>query len=145
MEDIDKICVIDASIVLAWLLPEEKHEHQVNNLLLLHSKKTINLIVPSLCTYEVLNGIKSAILRKRITIAKTPEILEKYQMLEIEEIKPAMMKLFELSYQNNISVYDAAYVELAQRKNCNFYTADKKLYDKLKGKLPFIKFIADFK
>lgn len=145
MEDTGNIFVIDASIILAWLLPKEKHQKQVDNLFLLHTQKTISLTVPTLCTYEVVNGIKSAILRKRITIAKTPEILEKYQMLEIEELKPVMMRLFELSYQNNISVYDAAYVELAQRKGWSFYTADEKLYDKLKGKLSFVKFIADFK
>ena len=38
-----------------------------------------------------------------------------------------------LSERYRITLYDAAYLELARRLKCEFVTFDKKLYEKVKG------------
>src|SRR3989339_351481 len=38
-----------------------------------------------------------------------------------------------LSKRYGITLYDASYIELAQRLKCRFITADRKLYEKVKG------------
>ena len=53
--------------------------------------------------------------------------------------------IFNLAQKHKLSIYDCSYIILAESLDCNFYTADKRLYDKLKGRLSFIKFITDFK
>ena len=39
----------------------------------------------------------------------------------------------ELAFQYGLTIYDASYIAISNKKNCEFVTADEKLYEKLKG------------
>jgi len=44
-------------------------------------------------------------------------------------------KVFQNAQELKITFYDASYITLMQQKDCEFVTADKKLYEKLRKKL----------
>ena len=58
--------VLDASAVLSILLPDEKHENISKKIISLFDQENVSFIAPHLLKYEVTNGLKIAVIRKRI-------------------------------------------------------------------------------
>ena len=42
-------------------------------------------------------------------------------------------------------IYDSLYAALAELRGCEFWTADKRFYDAVKGGLPFVKYLVHYK
>ena len=120
--------VLDASMTLAWLFEDEQTDQVL---------ATINHVymggasVPPLWRYEVANGLQMAIRRQRITPDYRTRCLDKIDELPItidpdgvSEIWSTTIKLADLY---RLTVYDAAYLELALRLDCPLATLDKDL------------------
>ena len=58
--------VLDASVVLKWYLPDEDHGQAALELLDLYLSDDLEIIVPSLLEYEIINGLWVAQKRGRI-------------------------------------------------------------------------------
>ncbi len=120
--------VLDASMTLAWLFEDEQTDQVL---------ATINHVymggasVPPLWRYEVANGLQIAIRRQRITPDYRTRCLDKIDELPItidpdgvSEIWSTTIKLADLY---RLTVYDAAYLELAQRRRLPLATLDAAL------------------
>ena len=120
--------VLDASMTLAWLFEDEQTDQVL---------ATINHVymggasVPPLWRYEVANGLQMAIRRQRITPDYRTRCLDKIDELPItidpdgvSEIWSTTTKLADLY---RLTVYDAAYLELAQRRRLPLATLDAAL------------------
>ena len=120
--------VLDASMTLAWLFEDEQTDQVL---------ATINHVymggasVPPLWRYEVANGLQMAIRRQRITPDYRTRCLDKIDELPIKidpdgvsEIWSTTIKLADLY---RLTVYDAAYLELAQRRRLPLATLDAAL------------------
>lgn len=118
--------VADASIVVKWFLEEAFSE---NARLLRDSFLTGKLIisVPTLLFYEALNAIRYSGLYKEDELALVGRALIKYGFDVWEPKGKLIEKMATLSLEKNVSVYDAAYLALAQQLGSTFYTADKEL------------------
>ena len=72
--------------------------------------------------------------------------MESIYAMDIYIITPTvevMRKSVEIALKNDITVYDAVYVSLAELLECRFITADKKLVNACRD-LDFIVFLKDF-
>ena len=120
--------VLDASMTLAWLFEDEQTDQVL---------ATINHVymggasVPPIWRYEVANGLQMAIRRQRITPDYRTRCLDKIDELPItidpdgvSEIWSTTIKLADLY---RLTVYDAAYLELAQRRRLPLATLDAAL------------------
>ena len=120
--------VLDGSMALAWLFEDEQTDQVL---------ATINHVymggasVPPLWRYEVANGLQMAIRRQRITPDYRTRCLDKIDELPIKidpdgvsEIWSTTIKLADLY---RLTVYDAAYLELAQRRRLPLATLDAAL------------------
>lgn len=132
MDVIVKTFVIDASVVLAWLLPDEMYKPPANRILTSFGQKTIDLVAPTILLYEILNGITASLLRKRIDTLFSEKLLFSYQSLEILLKEPDEKHILEVSAETSLSSHDSAYISLALQKNKPLITADKKLYNTIK-------------
>jgi predicted nucleic acid-binding protein len=45
---------------------------------------------------------------------------------------------------NRPRAYDTAYLALAQIHNCDFWTADEKLYNAVQGELPWVNWVGNY-
>jgi predicted nucleic acid-binding protein len=110
--------VIDSSIALAWALPDEASK-EAERFLSRISIRSI-LWVPALWWYEMANALLMAERRKRLTEAERISLMELYRKLPIRTdmvLDPDRMWHFHaLAIGYNLSAYDAAYLELAQRR-----------------------------
>jgi predicted nucleic acid-binding protein len=120
--------VVDSSVAVAWCFPDEQDAYSQAILDALASKKAF---VPYLWHLEVANTLLVGERRKRSTQANTVAWLGFLAHLPItvdEETKlHAFGDITNLGRSQNLSAYDAAYLELAMRRGLPLATLDEKL------------------
>ena len=121
--------VIDSSTALAWALPDETSK-EAERFLSRISVENI-LWVPALWWYEIANALLMAQRRKRLTEAGRIRLIELYQKLPVRTDmmldSHIMGRFHTLAMEYNLSAYDAAYLELAQRRGLGLGTMDRHL------------------
>jgi predicted nucleic acid-binding protein len=116
--------VIDASIVLAWGL-EEDSPAAGGALTRLEADQAF---APSLWWFEVRNGLIVGERRGRIQEMRTVEFLRALAELAVSfDASPDENKMIELARKHRLTVYDAAYLELAVRRGFPLATLDEPL------------------
>jgi len=122
--------VVDSSIALALALPDEISE-QADHFFRRITNGSV-LWVPALCWYEIANALMGAQRRKRLTEGDRMRLIELYRMLPIRTDtvldSDAMCRFHALAMEYELSAYDAAYLELAQRKGLGLATLHKRLH-----------------
>lgn len=126
IKNIPKEAVVDASFCLAFLFPDESSS-VVDKVFESYQKGGIKLLSSPLLPYEVLNGIRSCLLRKRIAESRAKKLGSSFIMLEIPYGKIDFKKTFQLCLKHNISFYDATYLFLSKAKKLPLFTFDKDL------------------
>lgn len=120
--------VLDCSVTLAWLFDDEQDAYADAILARLPS---IEMIVPRLWHLEVANVLVSNERRGRCTQADSTNWFAFLSNLPIsvdrETELHAWSDTMTLARQHGLSVYDAAYLELALREQLPIATSDKKL------------------
>ena len=137
--------VLDASIAVKWLNPYESLADKANLIRDDYERGAVSLIVPVFWEYEVTNGLNKAVARGQLTEGEGREALALLLSLPVQKepwLSPQDSYELARSYQR--SVYDSWYVHLAKQRGCEFWTADRKLYNALKGTVPWIKWLADY-
>ncbi len=120
--------IIDSSVAIAWCFPDEQDTYSQS---VLDALATERAIVPDLWHLEVANTLMVGERRKRSTQANTVTWLGFLTSLPIsidEETRShAFGDTLSLAREHNLSVYDAAYLELAMRRGLPLATLDDKL------------------
>lgn len=121
--------VLDCSLALAWALPDETSK-RADRFLAEVSRKSV-LWVPALWWYEMANALTMAQRRQRLAEADRMRLVELYGMLPIQTdihlIPDVMWRFHVLAEEYGLSAYDAAYLELAQRRGLGLATLDRRL------------------
>jgi predicted nucleic acid-binding protein len=118
--------VVDASVALAWALPDEISPYADAVLAVVEQD---GMRVPELWTRELANGLAVAYLRKRITYADEAAFLLalSYLSIDVEERAPAVTAVRNgtaAAMRYGLTAYDAAYVDLAVRESLTLATLD---------------------
>ncbi|MDR2971485.1 MAG: type II toxin-antitoxin system VapC family toxin [Bacteroidales bacterium] len=121
--------ILDTSFVGAMIIPDE-NDREIEKL-----HDTINSedvrYAPQLLWYEIANIFKNLIRRKRFTRDRVIELMPYLETLDIttdfESGVNYSQKLLRLSSAYDINSYDAAYLELAERKKAVLCTLDSSL------------------
>jgi predicted nucleic acid-binding protein len=120
--------VLDSSIALAWCFVDEATPVTEE---ILESLETNKAIVPSLWPLEIANSLSLSLRKKRIDDAGVFKFLERIESLQIaidnETILHALTDTFALSCHCELTAYDAAYLELAQRLDIPLASKDRQL------------------
>lgn len=117
--------VLDASIVLDWAFPDESHPAAEAAARLLEDEEAL---VPALLWFEVRNGLLAGERRGRLTRARVTAFLAKLALLPLTADRaPDEAVLLDLARAHGLTVYDAAYLELACRHGAKLATLDRQL------------------
>ena len=121
--------VFDSSFISALIIPDEKNP-KVDRMRV-SIKEDDEVFVPQLLWYEITNIFKNLMLRKRYNFN---EVLQFFPLLiairitvDFETGVKYSEKLFCLCNDYKLSSYDAAYLELAERKKAVLCTLDENL------------------
>jgi predicted nucleic acid-binding protein len=117
--------VVDASVAGSWLLPDENHPEAINAL---DRLKDDEAFVPVLLWFEIRNLLLTSERRRRITPAQTAAALNVLQGLPLHvDDKAESDTTLQLARDHRLTVYDAAYLELAVRRRVPLLTFDEQL------------------
>ena len=122
--------VVDSSVALAWVYSEETTEAISEVLARLTDR---GAWVPALWRLEVANVLEVNVRRGRHDAAFRDAALADPAVLPIsidaETDRQAWAATLRLAARHRLTVYDAAYLELAQRRGLPLATLDKELRD----------------
>ncbi len=121
--------VLDASTALGWMLdrPVPARASQARNLII----DGATPVIPALWRHEVANAIVMAERRGRLTSGQVVTLAADLEdFLQAVEVDPLLVRasvLIETAQRTHLTVYDAAYLELALRRKAPLATLDEKL------------------
>ena len=120
--------VLDASIAIAWCF-EDEADPAVDGLL--DSLKAQGAVVPALWPLEVTNVLLQAERRGRITMVTVDGRRAAFEALPITVDTTSWLRtgaaILGLARLHGLTIYDAAYLELATRQRLPLATRDKAL------------------
>ena len=117
--------VLDSSVALAWLLQHETNERTDA---LADRLEQENAHVPSIWSLEVGNALMTALRRKRISNGDFERCISALSALPIEvDAAAGLAGVLLIAQRFGLTSYDAAYLELAQRRGLPLATLDEKL------------------
>ncbi|HZV34182.1 MAG TPA: type II toxin-antitoxin system VapC family toxin [Verrucomicrobiae bacterium] len=121
--------IIDSSVAVGWVHPAQANE--LTRQLLEEAKNGPAIYVPALWHLEIANTLLVFVRRKLIAEAQRQIGLTLLSQLRIiiddETNRLAFSTISELAAKHSLSVYDAAYLELARRKSLPLATRDEAL------------------
>ena len=120
--------VLDSSVTMAWCFEDESTAY---------TKRILNLIaeggatVPAIWPLEIANAVLVGVRAKRLAPLDGNRFLQMIRALPIRTDVVAATVVFEATFNlakdQDLSSYDASYLELAIRENCPLATLDAKL------------------
>ncbi len=121
--------VLDSSVALSWCFEDE---HTPARLALLERVTQAGALAPQLWPLEVLNGLLMAERRNRLDARRRRRLAGFLQQLPIsldaQTATQAWAASASLAERFRLTVYDAAYLELAQRSELALATLDQDLH-----------------
>ncbi len=115
--------VVDASTALSWCFPDEAAAFPTEEAM---------ATVPAVWPLEVANGLLMGERRGRITLAQVTrlaELLLAALEVQVDHASDAFKDVLPIAREHRLSVYDAACLELAIRRDLPLATGDGKLAD----------------
>lgn len=140
--------VVDTSIAIKWALNEEDSNIALA-LLNEWTDKDMEVIAPSLLAYEATNALYRNIRKGDILFSDAEQGLNEV-ILKLVEIEPEVdfdihTRAMELAHQFGLpAAYDAHYLALAEYEDCELWTADTRLWNSIKGKLTWVRWMGDY-
>jgi predicted nucleic acid-binding protein len=120
--------VVDASMTIAWLFAAER---TAGPKLVLRRVVTEGAVVPSLWRLEVANVLRNAVRRQRCPADYAERSLARLGRLpfavDAETDRRAWSGTRQLALAHDLTLYDAAYLELAVRLGCPLASRDTAL------------------
>jgi predicted nucleic acid-binding protein len=122
--------VVDNSVVMSWCFKSEANKYGDA---VLDTLSESTALVPPIWPLEVVNVLLVAERRNRLKQVDSVRFITLLSQLpivvELERPERKMKDLLALGRANDLSSYDAAYLDLAMRNDCPIATLDKKLIE----------------
>ncbi len=131
------VLVVDASVVVKWVLPEEGHE-QAARIQELYAEDRVDLLAPHLLIAETHNVLWKRARRRELTTGQARQCAEYLAItcpLLIHSDALARSAL-ELAIAHHRPVYDCLYLALALECQCDLITADERFFAVMRAAFP---------
>ena len=140
-----RLYVIDASVVLKWVLDDEAHVEQARALrdaCLIDG--TVEFHAPELMVYELTNAIRKAAYNTRLPLHIAEEALTTLLEAPIELHGPDPLTALGIGLRMTVSGYDACYVALADALGVECWSGDERLVRACERPAPYVRSIGDY-
>jgi predicted nucleic acid-binding protein len=126
--------VLDASVAAKWFTRhDEADRHKAVALRALHLSGRCTLVLPEFSLLEIVNAVRFSGRAEEADTTRTVEVLEKLRLGIIPLDWELLRKATAIAWEFQVSLYDAAYVALAERLGFPLLTADEVMVKKMKG------------
>jgi predicted nucleic acid-binding protein len=125
--------VLDASVALKWIFWNEEGGESARHYRDGHVSGDEIIAVPDLFFYEVANVLSTRTSLSEEAVSEAFSLLWSFDFEVFSFGLEEFLSAITLSERKRITLYDAAYIELARKLRCEFVTFDRRLYEKVKG------------
>lgn len=144
----NNVVVVDASLALKWVLAESD-SHSAVILLNKWTDEGISIIAPALFTYEVTNTLYRQVLAGKLAYEEAKQGLADLfsigVLLKFSLYEDISTQAMEYAHQLKLpATYDAHYLALALQEHCEYWTADKRLWNIVKGRFDWVRWFSDY-
>ncbi len=123
--------VVDASMIAAWLLPDEAKPSADA---LLDRLAETRPVAPDLLAHEVRSLIAKAVRRKRVAPEDIDQLIRRFDQLGVVDAGPGDMRgVLALALKHGLTPYDAAYLDLAMDRMLPLASLDAELREAAKA------------
>src|SRR5215472_2449121 len=137
------VVVVDASLVAMWVLAEPRSA-QATSLAREWDRAGIQPIAPRFMLAEVTNAIYRRALRGQIPFTEAETALDAVLDLGVgvDEEPDLHREALRLARRlQRPTSYDAHYLALGERRGCEVWTGDERLYNAVSGQIPWLRWI----
>lgn len=136
---------IDANIVVNALTPGP-YSIQAINLVDLWGRQQITLLAPSLLGFEVTSALRRMVYQKMINPEHGESAFTAFRQLAIRYSSRG--EIFRQAWQlakelDRPRAYDTAYLAVARLNQCDFWTADERLFNVAQPVYPWVRWITE--
>lgn len=121
------LVVLDTSVAMSWVLPDEDQEASLELRTRAIEQDTLRLLVPPIFWSEISNVLTMSVRRSRIDLSFAEQALDALQNFGIDEYDVMPKESISLAITTQTSAYDAQYLVLAQRFSATLWTLDRRL------------------
>jgi predicted nucleic acid-binding protein len=137
--------VVDASVALKWILPEEGHQ-EARRILESYQDEQLDLVAPHLLVSEVGNVLWKRVRRGDLDPPQAQRCFEELLrncpiLLDSAAVHRSAV---QLAIAHGQTVYDCLYLAWALEQRCDLVTADAKFSRALGPAFPCIRLLHDF-
>ena len=133
--------VVDASLVVKWLVPEVDSD-RATQLLLEWTRNGILIVAPIMILTEVSNALHKRVQNQLVNIRDVRRLLDQLSGLLLVDYIPMHESAIEIaSILGEQDSYDCHYLALSEDLDCEFWTADRAFYDVAHEKYPQVRYI----
>jgi predicted nucleic acid-binding protein len=107
----------------------------------------LSVIAPTLWAYEVTSVIRKRAHRGQLTSEGEADALAAIHQLPVQLMRPAGLhqRAWELARRFNLpAAYDAHYLALAEMAECPFWTADERLFNRVRDELDWVHWLGSY-
>lgn len=137
--------VLDSGILLATI-QSEAYTDNAKRLIAQLDEQQVEIVAPALLHYEMIAVVRKWVYREIMTVEQAESALHtllRYPVLTVTDA-PLLHRAFELATEHNRpTAYDAQYLAVAERYQCDFWTADERLYNAVSSKLPYVRWLGN--
>lgn len=140
----DRLC-IDASLALKLVLPDPDSP-TVRALWQRWVDAKVELVAPPLWIYEVTSALRNKVSRRLLSPQAGEAAFQAIHAQGVRFLHPPGLHEAAWKLAHDLqrpTAYDSFYLALAQELGCPCWTADKRLYQAVKHKLDFVKWIGE--
>ena len=138
--------VVDASLAIKWFV-EEDDSDKAQALLQSWVAQDVTRIAPFLMPFEVANALHQRVLRGELDINDSALMLTQLLDSRLELHHPPSLHVRALQLASQLrqgAVYDAHYLALAERFDCELWTADQRFYRAASQSIGNVRWIGEF-
>lgn len=139
--------IVDTSIVIKWMIEEPDSDSAIALLARWINEGKI-ILSPVLLAYEITNVLYQRIRKGLITVNEAEQalsyVLSNTVEIDVPQDYALNIRATQLAHEYSLSAaYDAHYLALAERENCEYWTADVKLLNATSKKLTWVRNLHD--
>ncbi len=139
--------VVDTSVAVKWLFPEEDYAGEAFALLEAELSGGEPILGPPMLYSEVTNVIRRRQLTANVPRERALFLLHQFMALPITIFEPDNLYRRALILADDFGLpaaYDAHFIALAEVYRCRLWTDDQRLLRQLNGRLAFVRWIGEY-
>lgn len=142
--------VVDASILAKAYLKDEVHSEIAQAILGDYAGGAVELFAPQVLLYEIPSAIQGAVRRRRLSGDEARRAIADFFELGIPTVgdsgtlEAMVTSAYAASEEYGCRLYDALYLIVAEGLRIPFVTADRRLFDAVKGRMQNVIWIEDY-